>query len=97
MMFRTSFRFAATATLVLAFTLALGGSVCAQRSKGDEGTGGAAGYSPPIETPDANAPMQSRSIEIPHEESAPSPESALPQEKPKEKERPAQDGDAKSK
>ena len=57
-MFRSSFRFAAVAILVLAYTLALGGSVCAQRSKGDEGTGGAAGYSPPIDVPDANAPMQ---------------------------------------
>ena len=96
-MFRSSFRFAAVAILVLAYTLALGGSVCAQRSKGDEGTGGAAGYSPPIDVPDANAPMQSRSIEIPPEQAAPAPESASPQEKPEEKNRPAQDGDAKSK
>jgi hypothetical protein len=97
MMVGPSFRFAAVAALVLACTLALQGTACAQRATGEEGTGGAAGYSPPIDMPDANAPMQSRSIEIPPEEAAPAPESASPKEKPEEKDRPAQDGDAKSK
>jgi hypothetical protein len=96
MMVQYRFRLVAEAALVLACTLALGGSVCAQHSKGDDGTGGAAGYSPPIDIPDANAPMQSRSIEIPPEEAAPA-ESAPPQEKPEEKDRPAQSDDAKSK
>ncbi len=93
-MLRSSMRLIAGATVALVCMLVQSGSVYAQRSKGDEGTGGAAGYSPPIDMPDANAPMQSRSIEIPP---VPAPKSAAPQEKSKETDRPAQEGDAKSK
>ena len=67
----------AAAALLLAWALALPNSSHAQSPRGEEGTGGAAGYSPPIDMPDANAPMQSRSIEIPAE-AAPEPGQAAP-------------------
>ena len=63
--------------LLLAWVLALPSSSHAQSTRGEEGTGGAAGYSPPIDMPDANAPMQSRSIETPAE-AAPEPGQATP-------------------
>ncbi len=50
-------RLIVASTLALALTLGSPGSSIAQRTKGDEGTGGAAGYSPPLESPDAAAPM----------------------------------------
>jgi hypothetical protein len=49
-------RLIATSALALALTVAASGSSLAQRTK-DDGTGGAAGYSPPVEAPDAAAPM----------------------------------------
>ena len=49
-------RLIATSALALALTLAASGSSLAQRTK-DDGTGGAAGYSPPVEMPGAAAPM----------------------------------------
>lgn len=60
-----------------ALLLALSSSSYAQSTRGEEGTGGAAGYSPPIDMPDANEPMQSRSIETPSE-AAPEPGQATP-------------------
>ena len=47
----------AAAALLLACVLALPNSSYAQSPRGEEGTGGAAGYSPPVDMPDANAPM----------------------------------------
>ena len=67
----------AAAALLLACVLALPNSSYAQSPRGEEGTGGAAGYSPPVDMPDANAPMQSRSIETPAE-AAPPPDQAPP-------------------
>jgi hypothetical protein len=67
----------AAAALLLACALPLPSSCHAQSPRGEEGTGGAAGYSPPIDMPDANAPMQSRSIEVPTE-AAPEPDQATP-------------------
>ena len=67
----------AAAALLLACALALPSSSYAQSPRGEEGTGGAAGYSPPVDMPDANAPMQSRSIETPAE-AAPQPDQAAP-------------------
>jgi hypothetical protein len=50
-------RLIATFALALALTLGAPDSSIAQRSKGDEGTGGAAGYSPPVDMPGGGAPM----------------------------------------
>jgi hypothetical protein len=74
----SSSRSIAAVSLVLAFALVAGPS-SAQPPPQSEGTGGAAGYSPPIEMPDAAEPMNapSRSLEAPAD-AAPQPEPAAP-------------------
>jgi hypothetical protein len=49
-------RLIAASALALALTIAAPGSSLAQRTK-DDGTGGAAGYSPPVDMPGGAAPM----------------------------------------
>ncbi len=53
----SQFRLIVASALALALTLGAPGSSIAQRTKGDEGTGGAAGYSPPVDMPSGGAPM----------------------------------------
>ncbi len=55
-MLSSPIRLIVASTLALALTLGAPGSSIAQRTKGDEGTGGAAGYSPPVDQPGAAAP-----------------------------------------
>lgn len=82
-----SFRLLAASALALTMTLAAPGSSIAQRTKGDEGTGGAAGYSPPpVDTgPAADAPA-ARSMTAPAPppadagQAAPAPEATPPDE-----------------
>ena len=52
----SSFRLIAATALTLALGLAIPTPSDAQRNKGDEGTGGAAGYSPPVDMPSMDAP-----------------------------------------
>jgi hypothetical protein len=72
------------AVSALAFVLALAApeSSIAQRTKGDEGTGGAAGYSPPVDTgPEADSPAAPEAMPPPPPDAgqaAPAPESASP-------------------
>ena len=49
-------RLIAASALALALTIAAPGASLAQRTK-DDGTGGAAGYSPPVDMPGGAAPM----------------------------------------
>ena len=49
-------RLIAASALAFALTLGAPGSSLAQRTK-DDGTGGAAGYSPPVDMPSGGAPM----------------------------------------
>ncbi len=55
-MYSSHIRLIAASALALALTVAATGASLAQRTK-DDGTGGAAGYSPPLEAPSAAAPM----------------------------------------
>ena len=50
-------RLIAASALALALTLGAPDTSIAQRTKGDEGTGGGAGYSPPLDAPGSAAPM----------------------------------------
>lgn len=79
-----SFRLIAASALALTMTFGSPSSSIAQRTKGDEGTGGAAGYSPPVETgPAAEAPA-ARSMTAPPPpdagQAAPAPDAAPPPE-----------------
>jgi hypothetical protein len=72
----------------LALTLTLGApeSSIAQRTKGDEGTGGAAGYSPPVDQPgaaDAPAAPSTTAPARPQDtgEPPPMPDAAMPSDK----------------
>ena len=78
--------------LALAFTLAMSELSMAQHLKGEEGTGGAAGYSPPpMDMPDAAAP--SNAPPLPSDGSAseppPEPDTAQPEEDKKEGDQPS--------
>jgi hypothetical protein len=64
----------------VAFVLALvfANSSKAQHVRGDDGTGGAAGYSPPIDSFEKSAPGRSRSIRPVQKEPTPDPKTSAP-------------------
>jgi hypothetical protein len=78
-------RLIVASALALALTLGAPQSSIAQRTKGDEGTGGAAGYSPPVDQPGpAEAPIAPAQPEDTGEP-PPRPDSATPGDKPADK------------
>lgn len=81
-MSRSGSRWVVALALALSFTLAAKHTALAQHSPGDEGTGGAAGYSPPIdEQPEAASPMNAPpAADDSGGEPPPEPEGAAPPE-----------------
>jgi hypothetical protein len=79
-------RLIVASALALVLTLGAPQSSIAQRTKGDEGTGGAAGYSPPVDQPgaaDAPAAPSTTAPAKPEDtgEPPPMPDSATPSDK----------------
>jgi len=79
-------RLIVASALALALTLGAPQSSIAQRTKGDEGTGGAAGYSPPVDQPgaaDAPAAPSTTAPAKPEDtgEPPPMPDTAMPSDK----------------
>ncbi len=79
-------RLIVASALALVLTLGAPQSSIAQRTKGDEGTGGAAGYSPPVDQPgaaDAPAEPSTTAPAKPEDtgEPPPMPDSATPGDK----------------